>query len=143
MRCERCDRSGAYRKFGLCSRCRVGVRPPSPYGTKAKHPEIAFAKFTIPEPNSGCLLWIGAVKKGGKGMLPYGRLKTNGRHVKAHRYAWERARGLIPDGLLVLHTCDNPCCVNALHLYLGTHKDNALDCSRRGRRRPRKALVKG
>jgi hypothetical protein len=41
--------------------------------------------------------------------------------------------GPIPDGMLVLHTCDNPPCVNPDHLYLGTWKDNMQDRIKRGR----------
>jgi hypothetical protein len=52
-----------------------------------------------------------------------------------HRFAWELAYGPIPDGLWVLHHCDNPPCVNIDHLYLGTVKDNTADMMRRGRMR--------
>jgi hypothetical protein len=44
---------------------------------------------------------------------------------------------LLPDGLHVLHHCDNPPCVNPAHLRLGTPKDNAEDATKRGRRRGR------
>jgi len=52
----------------------------------------------------------------------------------AHRVAWEQTWGLtIPKGMLIRHVCDNPPCVNPLHLQLGTKQDNSLDSSRQGR----------
>lgn len=63
----------------------------------------------------------------------YGRRKLGGKWVKASRYAWTVACGPIPDGLLVLHTCDNPACINLDHLFLGTNADNVADRHRKGR----------
>lgn len=53
---------------------------------------------------------------------------------KAQRVSWRLANGPIPDGMLVLHRCDNPPCVNPAHLFLGTHRDNVADCDAKGRR---------
>jgi hypothetical protein len=47
--------------------------------------------------------------------------------------AWILANGEIPDGLQVLHRCDHPPCCNPRHLWLGTHLDNMMDRSRKGR----------
>ena len=51
----------------------------------------------------------------------------------AHRDTWEKANGPIPKGLLVLHSCDNPPCINLEHLFLGTCQDNTDDKMRKGR----------
>jgi hypothetical protein len=51
----------------------------------------------------------------------------------AHRLAWQRVNGPIPNGMMVLHHCDNPPCINVEHLYLGTQKDNMRDRKVRGR----------
>jgi hypothetical protein len=51
----------------------------------------------------------------------------------AHRRAWEEAFGPIPDGMLVLHTCDVRNCVNPEHLFLGTNKENTQDMVTKGR----------
>lgn len=89
-----------------------------------------FDEWYIPEPNSGCWLWLGVPNSDG-----YGGLKIKGRAYKAHRVAWERANGPIPDGMCVCHKCDVPSCVNPDHLFLGTHTDNMRDMTAKGRRR--------
>ena len=69
---------------------------------------------------------------------------TNGRYgvvyirggrgqVYVHRLTWENTRGPIPDGLFVLHRCDNPLCYEPDHLWLGTQHDNLLDARNKGR----------
>ncbi len=92
----------------------------------------AFLERTIPEPNSGCLLWTGAYT--GQRKRPYGKLHIGmGRRVAAHRLAYALAHsGTLPD-LCVLHTCDTPECVNADHLFLGTQLENIADREAKGR----------
>ncbi len=77
----------------------------------------------------GCWLWQGATRSFGYGCfyaLPY-------KHYTAHRFAYEHFVGPIPEGLLVLHKCDNPACVNPAHLFLGTSQDNMDDRNQKGR----------
>ncbi len=83
---------------------------------------------------SGCWLWLGARNnyRGGYGCF---RRKSPRKMVRAHRYAWEMVKGLIPTGKAVLHHCDNPPCVRPNHLFLGTDLDNVRDMVIKGRAR--------
>lgn len=87
-------------------------------------------KFQIKK--DGCWLWSGNTD--GKG---YGTLSNrNGAKFspeKAHRVSYEKKYGNIPKGLNVCHKCDNPECTNPDHLFLGTQKQNMMDCSMKGR----------
>jgi HNH endonuclease len=77
---------------------------------------------------SDCVIWS-------KGKSPdgYGKVKVRGKTWRAHRYAYFLKNGPIPDGMWVLHKCDNPLCVNVDHLFLGTVRDNWDDCLSKGR----------
>lgn len=51
------------------------------------------------------------------------------------RYLWSQKRGDIPRGMFLLHSCDNPACINLEHLRIGTAKENSEDAVARGRMR--------
>ena len=76
-----------------------------------------------------CWKWTGATNG------TYGCIYTHGERLNtyAHRVSYEIHNGEIPDGMLVMHSCDNPLCVNPDHLSVGTYKDNAQDMARKGR----------
>lgn len=93
-------------------------------------PGQRFDRFVIPEPNSGCFLWLGSTTPQG-----YGSFWDGLRLVRAPRYAWEQANGPIPPGQWVLHRCDNPSCVNTAHLFLGDNATNVRDCAAKKRLR--------
>jgi hypothetical protein len=92
--------------------------------------DTLFEDYVVPEPNSGCWLWDGAVDKNG-----YGKIKRDGVSLRAHRLVYACAIGPIPDGMLVCHTCDVPMCVNPAHLFIGTCADNQRDMRLKGKYR--------
>ncbi len=94
---------------------------------KVKDPKDRFYKYV--DKGAGCWEWKGHFARNG-----YGRFTAHpGRSVIASRFSWELEHGVIPDGAIVCHKCDNPKCVRPDHLFLGTNRDNVDDCVRKGR----------
>lgn len=93
---------------------------------------VRFERFFTRGDASVCWIWTG--QRIGKG---YGAIRSAGQgsaNLLAHRLAWELAnKRSIPDGLVVMHSCDNRRCVNPAHLSVGTHKDNVQDMLSKGR----------
>lgn len=83
--------------------------------------------FCARQPN-GCLTYMRA-----RSPFGYGVVRYDGKTWRAHRLAWHLMYGEIPQGLHLLHHCDNPPCLEATHLYLGTQADNMRDRQMRGR----------
>jgi hypothetical protein len=126
-------------KRGLCDTHYVRLRT---HGDTDLHPQFAptaerLAAGLVHKPN-GCLEWTGGTDKDG-----YGKIRVDGKSTRTHRAAWVLANGVIPDGLHVLHHCDNPPCGETTpsdeypegHLFLGTTAQNNADRSAKGRSR--------
>jgi hypothetical protein len=80
---------------------------------------VRMDRLSIPEPMSGCLLWIGNTNPDG-----YGKVSVGGKMLKAHRVAWERANGPIPTDLVIDHLCRVRSCINPAHLRVVTFAEN-------------------
>ena len=92
---------------------------------------------------SGCWNWTGTKNAKGYGRIAGEingqRVAESGRQMLAHRVSWMLHAGPIPQGpgahgTVIMHTCDNPGCVNPQHLRLGTQADNVKDMVKKGRK---------
>lgn len=100
---------------------------------KMKPIEERFWDKVNKDTESGCWEWRSSIRGNGYGAF-FTHLQPEGRKCHgAHRYSWELVNGAIPEGLWVLHKCDNRICVNPDHLFLGDRTDNMRDCAAKGR----------
>lgn len=77
-----------------------------------------------------CKIWLGCLNTDGYARIAY-RGNSN---IKVHRLSYQMAHGgLDISGHLVMHTCDNPRCINPDHLVLGTYTSNNRDRAEKGR----------
>lgn len=88
-----------------------------------------WAKVQVIHDEDSCWEWTASKNKWG-----YGKFGVKGKHLGSHRVALTLHNNQeIPDGLSVLHRCDNPTCVRPSHLFTGTQKDNMQDKAAKGR----------
>ena len=91
--------------------------------------ERFFAGMPQQADENGCLNWTR-----GKNKYGYGHFRYKGKLRHPHRLSWELYhQHPIPDGAYILHSCDNPACINPEHLHIGTHADNMREKVERGR----------
>jgi hypothetical protein len=89
------------------------------------------AKYKVNE-DTGCWEWTASCARGGYGQFTTS-VKDGRTWYRAHRFSYTAHKGEIPEGMVVMHGCDNPCCVNPEHLSVGTHADNIRDRDVKGR----------
>lgn len=123
------------RELSRLSYERCAVRDGKPYnrGQRGKTPipveKRLWARVVKSPETDGCWVWMGAVCGKGYGVIGVEKQRME----MTHRVSWRIHRGEIPDGMDVLHTCDNPPCMRPDHLFLGTQLDNMRDASKKGR----------
>lgn len=83
---------------------------------------------SMPVPESGCWIWMGATNSVG-----YGYLSVDGKQQAAHRLSFELANGAIPSGMCIMHKCDVRPCVNPTHLIAGSQQENLRDMRSKNR----------
>lgn len=99
---------------------------------KARHQPLTERYWAkVVRKTDGCWDWLGCKDKLGYGRIGHGTREHG--TISAHRASWIVHFGTIPEGLHVLHECDNPTCTRPDHLFLGTHADNMADMARKGR----------
>ena len=127
-----CD--GVYDTHGLCGRHYAALRrngDPTEVRQQQIHGRtLAERVAAYTQRARWCWEW-----KGTRNPKGYGLLRVGESNKLAHRIVWELEHGDIPTGQYVLHHCDNPGCVRAGHLFLGTKADNNADMDAKGRRR--------
>lgn len=105
--------------------------------TRSQIPRNAVPRFLAKQAatDCGCVLWLGAAMPKGYGLFNLGRYADGRQHTAyAHRVAYVLAKGDIPAGCVVMHSCDTPACVNPDHLSIGSQADNLRDAVAKGRR---------
>jgi DNA-binding CsgD family transcriptional regulator len=107
---------------------------PKGHYVRTKFRPISERLFAKVNKTRTCWEWTGSVGQMGHGQIMADRNTSPTRHLlSTHRVSWEIHIGPIPDGLCVLHKCDNPRCVRPSHLFLGTKADNTADMLRKQR----------
>lgn len=133
-----CYRVSTQRSVTLCLMCESPITSQvatkfctlTCYWTHLEHQRIETFWNRV-QKTEGCWEYQGRRNSRGYGMVPIKGTSM----ARAHKFAWELTNGPVPDGLELLHECDNPPCVrpHPLHVHPGTHAENMADAAERRR----------
>ena len=125
---------GVFEAKGLCDKHYQRFRKyGSPEGGEANHAPLEVRFWRYVDKTGDCWVWTG----GSRSQKGYGMIQIGGKgspNKLAHRLSYEMHHGPIPDGMVVMHKCDNPSCVNPDHLKVGTQSENIIDAITKGRK---------
>lgn len=123
-----------HQAHGLCQKHGYRLKKyGSPDDRKFSHGPVEqrFWRMANKRGEDDCWEWSGNRLPKGYGVIGKGG-KGNG-VITAHRLSYTMHKGEIPPSMVVMHSCDNPCCVNPKHLSVGTYSDNNNDSVAKGR----------
>lgn len=103
---------------------------PAKKGFAARPVQERFEELWLPEPNTGCWLWLGAACNLGYGLMNMRKVGGGRTNIRANRISYEMYIGPIPEGLVIDHKCRLSCCVNPAHLEPVTQAENIRRGSR-------------
>ena len=122
------------RANGMCNKHNLRMRHHGTTDDNARtHAPLEVRFFRKVNKTETCWIWTGNIRPNG-----YGSIQEGGKGSKtlsSHRLSYRLHKGEIPEGMVVMHSCDNPICVNPDHLSVGTYKDNTHDMIGKGRKR--------
>ena len=133
MKCSVDNCTDKYYAKSFCSKhYQIFKKYNNTIGIKTQAPiEERFWRFVNKKESNECWNWTGHVCAG------YGRISLGAKKdgaIGSHRFSWElHNKKSIPDGMVIMHSCDNPLCVNPNHLSVGTHMENTHDMLKKGR----------
>lgn len=120
----------------VCEEVLPAIRKTGMYGKWENIREKIQSNIVISD--SGCWEWTGCVQSNG-----YSRIRFDGKTHYGHRVSFMAFVGAILPGMDICHACDNRKCVNPEHLFMGTRKDNMVDCVKKGRSTRGRAFIYG
>lgn len=126
-----CPQAGVHLLGFNCPECTIITGRPKQSEAERFWKRVNKDGPTMSHMTTPCWEWSGSTSNGYGRFNRYSRLRNA--HIYAHKFSYEIHCGQIPDGLYVLHRCDNPPCVNPDHLFLGTYADNHKDMISKGR----------
>lgn len=134
---RKCSVEGCENQFvarGYCGAHYMAERRSNPqFSIERPRGSLEERFFRKVQKTESCWLWTGNKRR-----LGYGSIQEGGKGsptLSAHRLSYRIHKGEIPEGMVVMHSCDNPSCVNPDHLSVGTYKENTADMIAKGRKR--------